>query len=73
MAEAKNTHVAVHAIQYRDKDKQAVEIKPGTEFAPGALGLDAVDLAKKGAIRKLAVKKAAAEADAGKGGDVPAK
>lgn len=64
MAEAnKNTHKALHAIQYRDKDG-AYEIAPGAEFAPAALGLDAADLEARGAVSKIKAKKVEPEKSA---------
>lgn len=71
MAAEKNTHVAKHAVQFRDEEKNVHEIAPGTEFNPASLGLDADDLVNRDAIAPLAVVEVAAEESAD--ADKPAK
>jgi hypothetical protein len=52
---AKHSHVAVHAIQYRNEKGDLVEIAPKTEFSPRAIKEigDVGNLEKRGAIRRL--------------------
>jgi hypothetical protein len=54
--EQKHTHLAVHAIQYRNDKGESVEIAPKAEFTPKDHGFNAeatADLVKRGAARKL--------------------
>lgn len=73
MAGEKNTHVAKHAIQFRDEDKNVHEIAPGTEFNPESLGLDTDDLVKRDAIAALAAAPVADETDETTNAEKPAK
>jgi hypothetical protein len=61
MAEQKNTHVAVHSIEYNDEKGARVVIAPGTEFTPNKADLE--HLEGSGAARKLGKAVVADDAD----------